>query len=134
MPLSNPHLLTTADLKCEYAVNPMGIDTLSPRLSWELKSERRGQRQKAYRILAATSPELLGEGLADLWDSGRVESRQSVHVEYAGAPLRSGMRCFWKVKTWDTSGNESPWSDSGFWEMGLLDENDWKGRWIGGEP
>ncbi|MCL4692583.1 MAG: family 78 glycoside hydrolase catalytic domain, partial [Candidatus Hydrogenedentes bacterium] len=119
------------DLKCEYRSNPVGIDTTEPRLSWRLESAERGAVQSAYEILVASTPEKLNEADADLWNTGRVESGQSVHVEYAGAPLTSRRECFWKVRVWDGKGNVSPWSEVASWSMGLLEPTDWVAQWIG---
>ena len=80
------------ELRCEYLKDPLGIDTTKPRFSWMIASDRRGERQTAYRVLVASSTELLAKDKGDSWDSGRVESDQSVLVEYAGAPLASGDR------------------------------------------
>src|ERR1017187_3822826 len=77
-------------LKCEYRVNPLGLDTPQPRLSWLLESSERGQGQTAYQVLVARSASLLSTGKADLWDSGKVTSGESVHVVYGGLPLRAG--------------------------------------------
>ena len=84
--------LRPARLRCEYAVNPLGIDVTEPRLSWIVESGQRGQRQTAYRILVASSEENLDAGNADLWDSGKVVSDETVHVAYAGKPLHTGQR------------------------------------------
>ena len=65
------------------------------------------------------------------WDSGKVDSDQSIQVEYAGPPLMSRQRCEWKVRVWDAEGKPSAWSEPAVWEMGLLDRSDWTGRWIG---
>jgi len=119
------------ELRCEYLVNPLGIDVLEPRLSWILRSAQRGQRQSAYQIQVATSPEKLTGGPCDLWDTGNVDSDQSTHVVYEGNPLRSQMRCTWRVRAWDRDGNVSPWSEPAFWSMGLLKPSAWKARWIG---
>ena len=118
-------------LKCEYRVNPLGIDRATPRLSWAMQSSERGQMQTAYRILVASSRENLKRDTGDLWDSGKIVADGSVNIEYAGAALRNGAECFWKVKTWDRSGKESVWSTPAFWSMGLLTPGDWKARWIG---
>jgi alpha-L-rhamnosidase len=126
------------NLRCEYLSNPLGIEETKPRLSWQLGSAQRGQKQKAYRILAASSPEKLSEDIGDLWDSGKVDSDQSLAVIYAGNPLHSRMQCFWKVKVWlalpesgcDKDGS-LPWSKAANWSMGLLEQCQWKGRWIG---
>ena len=77
-------MLTIDNLTCEYRTNPLGIDVTAPRLSWKLVGDQAGLRQAAYRILAASTPALLAEGKADLWDSGRVESDASVLVPYGG--------------------------------------------------
>jgi len=117
-------------LRCEYRDQPLGIDHPAPRLSWTLESSVRGQKQTAYRVLVARSIRALQAGRGDLWDSGKVESNQSVNIVYAGGVLVSGQRCFWKVKVWDKDGASSDWSAASFWEMGLLKASDWKGRWI----
>ncbi|MBP7976310.1 MAG: family 78 glycoside hydrolase catalytic domain [Verrucomicrobia bacterium] len=117
-------------LRCEYRAHPLGIDTPQPRLSWRLEASERGQRQTAYRVLAATRPKLLAEGKADLWDSGKVASSESVHVVYGGRPLRAGQRVYWKVRAWDRDGRASGYSEAAWWEMGLLAPADWQADWI----
>ncbi|MCS7033134.1 MAG: family 78 glycoside hydrolase catalytic domain, partial [Phycisphaerae bacterium] len=118
-------------LRCEYFSNPLGIDPPRPRLSWVVNDPRRGAVQGAYQILAASTPEALHRDHADLWDSGRVLSDQSIHVEYGGPELRSRQRVFWKVRTFDREGAASDWSDIAWWEMGLLARNEWQAMWIG---
>lgn len=119
-------------LKCEYRINPLGIDNTSPRLSWKLEQEKsvRGQKQTAYQILVASSLDNLKSDTGDVWDSGKVGSNQSVNVKYQGNELESAKPYFWKVKVWDKEGNASNWSDFGKFSMGLLKKTDWKGDWI----
>ena len=118
------------DLRCEYLTNPLGIDVLSPRLSWKMESTESGARQTAYRILAATNKDLLQNETPDLWDSGKTESSQSIQVEYKGKPLKTGMKVFWKVQVWDEKGKGLKWSNPAQWEMGLLKKADWQSKWI----
>lgn len=118
------------NLRCEYAVNPLGIDVAQPQLSWVIESDRRGYRQSAYRILVAATLEKLQKDQGDLWDSGKVESAQSINVPYAGSALQSGQRCFWKVSVWNHNGNQSQWSEPAWWEMALLSSSHWQGIWI----
>ncbi|HEU5080776.1 MAG TPA: family 78 glycoside hydrolase catalytic domain [Opitutaceae bacterium] len=120
-------------LRCEYLVNPLGLDERHPRLSWQLESDRRGARQIAYRIRVSTTQEKLARAEADRWDSGRVESDQTTHISYAGAPLRSRDRCYWSVEAWDETGTASQ-SEQAYWSMGLLDPADWSARWIAADP
>ena len=97
------------NLRCEYRESPLGIDSTKPCLSWMISENAgnggvRGQRQTAYQVLVASTSELLTKDKGDLWDSGKVASDQSILVEYAGTPLESRMRCYWKVRIWDQAG------------------------------
>ncbi len=117
-------------LRCEFVSNPIGISTARPRLSWWVSDARPAEMQSAYEVVAASDPALLERDEGDLWQSGMVESDQCHHVEYEGAPLASAQRVWWKVRTFDSDGLSSPWSDTAFFEVGLLDEGDWSGHWI----
>ena len=118
-------------LRCEYLDSPIGVDELHPRLSWWLDDERPAEVQTAYHILAARRPELLDADTGDLWDSGRVESSSTCQIPYAGRPLSSRQRVWWKVRAFDSDGIGSPWSRATYFEAGLLDAEDWRARWIG---
>jgi len=123
--------ISARQLNCEYAQNPLGIDTQKPRFSWILKSSQRGQIQTAYRILVASSPQKLKPGTADKWDSGKAFSDKSVNISYVGRELTSRERCYWKVRVWDKDGKSSAWSEPATFEMGLLQKSDWQATWIG---
>ena len=118
-------------LRCESLVNPAGIDVREPRFSWQLQTTQRGERQTAFQIRVARSAEQLGHGAADLWDSGKIASDQSIHVAYAGSPLGSRQECFWQVRVWDKSGEPTAWSKPATFSMGLLAPTDWQAKWIG---
>lgn len=122
--------LSVTGLKTEQMTDPMGLDTPAPRMSWQLVSSQRNVMQTAYRLLVASSPELLAQDKGDLWDSGKVESDASVWVPYRGVRLSSNRRAYWKVKSYTTCG-ETAWSEPARWSIGLLKEAHWKGRWIG---
>ena len=85
-------------LRCEYRVDPVGVDVKRPRLSWIVQSDRRGDRQAAYQVLVASMPELLAKDKGDLWDSAKVDSDRTIHLVYDGKPLESRQRCYWKVR------------------------------------
>ena len=121
---------TITGLRCEHLENPIGIDAPKPRLSWRMESDERGQRQTAYQVLVASSLAELKAGRGDLWDSGRVDSDETVRIYYAGRPLASRQQCFWNVWVWDQSGRKSE-SPAARWEMGLLEASDWQAKWIG---
>ncbi|MFT3935714.1 MAG: family 78 glycoside hydrolase catalytic domain [Chitinophagaceae bacterium] len=122
--------LSVAKLQCEWLGNPQGIDVAQPRLSWQLQSAERNCKQVAYQILVASSPEQLQKENGDVWNSGKVNSDQSILVTYAGKPLQSGRAYYWKIKSF-TNKNESAWSEVASWSMGLLNKSDWAAKWIG---
>jgi len=119
------------DLRCDYAVNPLGVDATNPRLFWKLSSTERGQTQTAWQILAASSMEKLQQDQCDIWDSGRQTSPDSIQILYAGTPLASAEQVFWKVRVWDVHDQPSTWSNPASWTMGLLSAADWHAKWIG---
>ena len=81
-------MLSISKLRTEYLENPIGIDAANPRLSWILKSSRQNVMQDSYRVLASSDP-----GFSDiLWDSGIVESQDSVRVRYQGKPLNTAQK------------------------------------------
>ncbi len=96
-----------------------------------MRAERPAVRQKAYRVLVSRSAGGLERGKGDLWDSGKVYSANSTMVRYAGLPLGSRTRAFWKVMVWDERDEPSPWSRPSLWTMGLLRADDWEAKWIG---
>jgi len=116
-------------LQCEYLENPMGVDVRQPRFFWVLEHQERGQAQTAFQVIVSSDR---SAETGDLWDSGKVESPASVQVVYAGKPLASGRTHYWKVRTWDKDGVESPWSETARFDTGLFERADWKGAWIGG--
>jgi len=127
--------LQAADLKplalrCDYAVNPLGVDMPNPRLFWMVESPERGQGQTAYQILVASSPSRLKQDQGDLWDSGKVASDETIQIPYAGRPLKSSQEAFWKVRVWDANGRVSAWSRPAHWTVGLSAEPDWQANWI----
>lgn len=125
--------LEIEDLRCESLSDPLAIDNTCPNLSWRLASSENGTEQAAYQILAATEPGKLAEGKADIWDSGKIGSKQSPAVSYDGNELRSKSFVYWKVRVWDNKGKRSRWSDVACFGVGLLRQDDWKARYIGME-
>ena len=122
--------LRLMNLRCEYRVNPLGIDELQPGLSWVIEARRRGEKQIAYQILAASSEAKLNGGHADLWDSGKVNSSDSLNAIYAGRLLCSCERVYWKVRIWNKDSKASAFSYPAWFETALLNPGDWQAYWI----
>ncbi|MCJ7647403.1 MAG: glycoside hydrolase family 78 protein [Candidatus Lokiarchaeota archaeon] len=118
------------NLKCEYLVNPIGIDTISPRFSWLLDHEERNQKQSAYQILVASNKEHLKSNKGDLWDSGKTDSALHFNIIYEGASLNSDRFYYWTVKWWDKHGTESGFSPIASFSTALMEKSDWKANWI----
>ncbi|MCR5546813.1 MAG: glycoside hydrolase family 78 protein [Lachnospiraceae bacterium] len=108
--------LKTADL-----INPIGIDQVNPRFSWNCIN---GIKQRAYQVIVKTS-----EGRI-LYDTKKVESSH-MHCRYEGETLVSRLAVTWVVGIWDEN-DHLEWSNPAFFEMGLLNEQDWKAKWICG--
>ena len=109
------------NLRTEHMINPIGIDSKEPYLSWNCED---GRRQTAYQIVAMDENGVV-------WDSSRVES-DSMH---ASCPfeLKSRQRIFWKIRLWDEKKEAGEWSAEAFFEMGLSDKADWRAKWINPE-
>ena len=109
-------------LKTEYLLDPIGIDIPVPRLFWNCAD---GTAQTAYQVVCRD------ESGGTLWDSGKV-SEPSMRVRYGGAPLNSRARVAWQVLLWDENGRPGDWSETAFFELGLLSPSDWAAQWITG--
>jgi len=120
--------LAQTSIRCEYLVNPMGVDIAKPRFSWVAEHPERGQVQSAYQILVSTDPKA---ATGDIWDSGKLTSAKSTQVAFAGKALESDKSYYWKVRAWDRDGLASAWSAVARFDTGLFDRGDWKGIWIG---
>ncbi len=127
-PVYSQKELSVYDLSCEHKKNPIGIDVLNPRLSWKLKGSGYNVMQTAYSIRVGTDQRMAGSKL--VWQSGKVKSDESVLIRYDGQVLKPGQRYYWQVKVWDNKGRESKWSETAYWETGLLSPTGWKAQWI----
>lgn len=120
-------------LKCDLKENPTGIQQ-NPNFSWQLLSSERNQKQSAYRILVSDDLNELGRGQGRYWNSGKIQSGQSILVPYTGQQLSPGKKYFWKVKVWDKNDKESNWSQAATFTTALFAPDDWSGaKWIGYE-
>ncbi|MFC7523720.1 alpha-L-rhamnosidase C-terminal domain-containing protein [Parapedobacter sp. GCM10030251] len=122
-------LMTNLLTKPEKAV----ITTLVPTFSWIVPQKEDNDRQTAYQLLVASSPVALERSNPDVWDSGKIESRNALHVAYAGHPLKPHTTYYWKVRIWNKSGEPSAYSEVQQFHIGdALREKQWPGesRWV----
>ncbi len=117
--------LSVRNLRCEDRINPLGLDILNPRFSWQLASDQRNLEQTGYEIRVGYK-----SGKRDQLGSWKVASSQSEYVPYTGKALESGNAYYWQVRVWDNKGSASGWSEKAYWQMGLLQNSDWKAKWI----
>ena len=110
--------------------NPLGFYDAKPRFSWQLPVLENVKNQSTYQIVVATSPDLLPDK-ADLWDSKKQETDQSIWVVYNGKSLESRQKVYWQVKYWNQKGAASSWSEINHFELGLLNNSNWQAKWIG---
>jgi alpha-L-rhamnosidase len=116
-------------LKTDYTADLLGTDNPAPMLSWQMDDPRTGATQSAFQVLAATSPELLEDGKADLWDSGKLEGPQN-KIIYNGKPLKSSSKYYWTARLWDHKGKATNFGEAAVFETAYLDASEWKGKWI----
>lgn len=115
-------------LKCEYLVNPLGIDVPSPRFTWQLADARQGAKQKAYQVLVNTDSLALSKDIASEWNTGQKPTAQTL-VSYQGKALQAFTKYFWRVKVWDKDGQTTT-SDIATFETGMMNVSNWQGAWI----
>jgi alpha-L-rhamnosidase len=123
--------LTFESLSCESQDYPMAIEDPHPRLSWIVNSTGYNKSQTAYQVIVATNRALLTELSADMWNTDKVMSQQSINIRYQGAALQPKNIYWWKVRIWDETNKVSTWSEAQLFEMGLMEETQWDGaEWI----
>jgi alpha-L-rhamnosidase len=117
--------LSVSELLIENSTNPIGIDIALPRFSWQLQTDQQNISQSAYelQVFDAAKPQ------QPLWNSGKINSQQSVYIAYAGPALQSGKKYQWTVQVWDNKGRTAK-SGSAFFQMAFLHPSDWKAKWI----
>jgi alpha-L-rhamnosidase len=106
--------------RIEHHARPLGIGERTPRLSWQVRTDRPGWRQRAYEI-----------GLGS-WTSGPIASPDSVLVPWPGPALTSRERAEVRVRVWgDGDAGPTPWSEPVTAEAGLLAPDDWQASFVG---
>lgn len=122
--------LVPVDLRCDGVSDPLAATT-SPRLSWRVESDERGQGQKSWQVLVAGSARALAADRGEVWDSGKTVAGRSPSIRYGGPPLAAGARYHWKVRCWDRNDRPSAWSAPAVMEIAPMKPGDWQGaRWI----
>ena len=122
--------LQPALLTCEYNINPLGIDTKSPRLSWNFTSHESNQQQSAYEIIVSDNLQDIAKGTGNAWTTGKIASAENIQLAYAGKPLQSFTRYYWRVKVYNQQGTASDWSPVNWFETAIFAADEWKAKWI----
>lgn len=120
------------DLKCEYLINPLGIDATYPRFTWHLQDERKGIRQTAYQIFIGTDSLDVANQRGSVWETGKVQTDNSL-VVYGGKPLQPFTKYFWTVEVLDNKGGLVGSENVASFETGMMSVDNWKGDWISDE-
>ncbi|MEI6677667.1 MAG: family 78 glycoside hydrolase catalytic domain [Mariniphaga sp.] len=118
-----------AHLRCEYLMNPIGIDSPHPRLTWYMTDDKRDAGQSAYEIVVGTDSLKVNAGSGDKWMTGKIVASKML-VTYNGSPLEPFTRYFWKVRIWNAAGDPSVNSIINSFETGMMEVYNWKGTWI----
>ena len=112
-------MLKVVDLRINNQASPIGTDDANPEFSWRIEGD---ERQENYRLTVSETPDYSRV----VWDSGVIESSESLHVSYQGKGLKSCQEYFWKVVV-----NSKQVAESLF-ETAFLDaKNEFSAYWIG---
>jgi len=117
-----------AHLKTDHQSTPLGFDNPTPEFSWILQSEERSSFQTACEIMVSDDQKKLETG--NCWQSGKIQGNKTFGIRYAGKPLKSFTRYFWKVRVWNQKGEASEWSQPSWFETSMMKASDWKAKWI----
>jgi hypothetical protein len=100
------------DLLCDLLAHPEEtvITTAMPKFGWVYHPSFQNDAQSSYRVIVASSEDLANHGTGDLWDSGTVNSSDSINVSYGGKELRADADYYWRVQTTDGRGSVGPFS------------------------
>lgn len=127
--MRSSNIYSPFDLKCEFTTNPLGVDKKNPIFSWKLRHLEKNEKQTAYQVIVSSSLETINDNIGDVWDTGKVLSSEQV-IKYEGKELEPCKVYFWKVRWWDSKDQESPFSVVNTFETGLMNEENWKAKWI----
>jgi len=123
--------LRPVNLTCEYRKEPLGIEAIQPRFGWWIDASQPGTHQSVYQIQIASSEQKLVQGLANIWNTGKVRSDCNFSVSYTGVSLQSGQKYYWRVRIWDQLGKVSQWSEVSEFGTGILNQREWdNSHWI----
>lgn len=116
------------DLSCEYLVNPLGIDSESPRFRWRINLVSQTAKAVSWQLMLSKDSAALAEGRSVLWGTTmRTDAAQS--AVYDGPALEPFTRYFWRVHIIDESGL-SCLSPVNWFETGFMQRAPWHGQWI----
>lgn len=122
--------VTIKNLRCEMLINPLGIDAVQPRFSWQLESTKKNVVQTSFQIMVSSSQQKLDASDGDIWKSATINDNKSLLIGYGGKPLQSATKYFWKVRVITNKGQAFT-NEKAFFSTGLLKAEDWKAKWIG---
>ena len=120
-----------AHLTCEYIENPLGIDIIKPRFSWNFTSTERNQFQTAYELIVSDNKKDIETIKGNVWATGKISSPENIQIAYNGHSLKPFTKYFWRVKVYDKNGTASLWSSAATFETAALKPSDWQAKWIG---
>lgn len=115
-------------LQTEHLVNPIGIDSYAPRLSWQLNDNRPNAHQTAWQVSVGTDSAQVSNGIGKEWQTSKSLSANQL-IAYAGKALRPFTKYYWRIGLWDKDGKPVK-PATGSFETGMMQVKNWQGTWI----
>ena len=82
-------------IQCQWQDSPEAVSNAKPDFSWKANGN-----QTAYQIIVSSDRSKLNADEGDLWNSGKVTSKECVGISYAGNTLQGNTKYYWKVRVW----------------------------------
>lgn len=99
------------NLRTEYLTEPLGLDTQSPRFTWEFAGEEEGFTASRSEVRIGTSPD-------------------NMQPYQKGMALQPHTRYYWNVTVWDAQNRPCRTSETATFETAKFSPSDWSGKWI----
>ena len=126
----SPNSAAPVHLRCEFLSEPIGIDVTSLRFNWEYDLGAKNTFQTGYRLMVATTPELLLQEKPDVFDSGFIGSEKQ-GITASIPQLASYTRYYWMVKAFGKKDTKGIGSRPVWFETAKIQGKEgWQAQWI----
>lgn len=120
------------NLRCEYMHNPIGIDAVSPRFTWNYEAiSGHDFKQGSVQLLLSRNKEALSEKTSnDIWRSGIISTNEMFITPDSSCVLEPHTTYYWQVIVWDNNKKQKIVSPVSHFETAFMQPSAWQAKWI----